>query len=60
MNIIFKPEIKSVGEFNPTQVYSSDELKNEMMFFGCDIEFIKARKAQAPITNALIDGKNIN
>ena len=55
MNIIFKPEIKSLGEFQPNYIFHSNQIKNELMFFGCNIEFIRAREAQAPITNALID-----
>ena len=54
MKFTFTPHIKTIGFFNPDRQYTADEIKNETMFFGCSLEFIRSHYFTSPITNEIL------
>lgn len=55
MKILFKPEIKTLGQFEPNKRYTFEDLSNETMFFSCTPDFIYDSPERAPITRAILD-----
>ncbi len=55
MNITFSPQIKTLGYFEPNKVFDYKEIRDELMFFSCDMDFVRNHKDKSPITNKILD-----
>ena len=55
MKITFKPKIKTLGFYRPDKVYSFEELRDELMFFSCSIDFVKQNAREDSITRGILD-----
>ena len=54
MNIKFKPEIKTLGFYEPDKIFDFKQLRDETMFFSCSPEFILNSSFHSPITKNLL------